>query len=236
MNKIKDGVMSVITPLLQDKVVPHLSKVVAAIQSPMTDAFDESYRLFDQEVVGKYEPKGTVDENKKGFRDLDYFPHSWKFYDVTRKTDVMYEPLWALNLVFDGIYPWSLIWTAHDTLRSKLDNAIYTYEQKLLEAQGGEEKDMKGCSDKLRAVVLEDFKHDGNLARVIYYREIIKEIVMPPFNKVVFPAVEMILEPLNSAIPEPMQQFLDINEMFQQIVVSVIDESIDTVLSDSNSK
>jgi hypothetical protein len=236
MNKIKDGCMSIITPLLKEKVVPHLSKVVACIQSPMTEAFDESYRLFDQEVIGKFEPKGTVDENKKEFHHLDYFPHSWKFYDVTRKADVMYDPLWALNVIFDGIYPWSLIWTAHDTIRGKMDNAIYTYEQKLLEAQGKEEKDMKGCSDKLRALVLEDFKHDGNLARVIYYRDIIKEIVMPPFNKVVFPAVETILEPLNSAIPEPLQQFLDINEMFQRIVEGIIDDSIAVVLSDSNSR
>jgi len=233
MTKIKDGVMSILNPLLKEHVVPHLSKVVACIQSPMVEAFDESYRLFDEEVVGKFAPKDSVDENKKEFRSLDYFPHSWKFYDVTRKTDVMYDPLWALNIIFDGIYPWSLIWNAHDLLREKMDNAIYTYEQKLLEAQGKEEKDMKGCHEKTKAMVLDDFKHDGKIARVIYYRDIIKEIVMPPFNKVVFPAVETVLEPLTSAIPEPLQQFLDINEMFQRIVEGVIDDSISTVLNDT---
>jgi len=233
MTKIKDACMSVINPLLKEHVVPHLSKVVACIQSPMVDAFNESYKLFDEEIIGKFSPKDSVEENKKEFRNLDYFPHSWKFYTVTQKTDVMYDPLWALHIVFDGIYPWSLIWTAHDTLREKLDNAIYTYEQKLLEAQGKEEKDMKACSDKMKALVLDDFKHDGTQARVLYYRDIIKEIVMPPFNKLVFPAVETILEPLNSAIPEPMQQFLDINEMFQRIVEGIIEDSISTVLSDT---
>jgi len=48
-----------------------------------------------------------------------------------------------------------------------------------------------------------------------------------------FPAVETVLEPLTSAIPEPLQQFLDINEMFQRIVEGVIDDSISTVLNDT---
>jgi len=233
MTKIKDGCMSILTPLLKEHIVPHLSKVVAVIQSPMVDAFNESYRLFDEDVIGKFQIKDTADENKKEFRNLDYFPHSWRFYDVTRKTDIMYDPLWALHIVFDGIYPWSLIWESHDTLRSKMDNAIYTYEQRILEAHGKEEKDMKGCHDKVKAQVLDDFKSDGTQARVFYYRDIIKQIVMPPFNKIVFPAVETVLEPLNSAIPEPMQQFLDINEMFQRIVEGIIDDSISTVLSDT---
>jgi len=228
--KIKDACMSIINPLLQEHVVPHLSKVVAVIQSPMTEAFDESFKLWNEEVIGKFTPKDSVEENKKEFRNLDYFPHSWKMYDITRKTDVMYDPLWALNVIFDGISPWSLIWKSHDVLREKMDNAIYTYEQKLLEAQGGEEKDIKGASEKIRASVFEDFKHDAKIARVKWYRHIIKQIVMPPFNKVIFPATEAALDPLNSAIPDPMQQFLDINEMFESIVVGIIDDSIDTVL------
>jgi len=77
---------------------------------------------------------------------------------------------------------------------------------------------------------LDDYKHDAKIARVKWYRHIIKQIVMPPFNKIIFPATEAALDPLNSAIPEPMQQFLDINEMFESIVVGIIDDSIDTVL------
>jgi len=152
-------------------------------------------------------------------------------YDITRKADVMYDPLWALHIIFEDIYPWSLIWTAHDELRSKMDNAIYTFEQKLIEEQGQEQKDMKSCADKVKHMVLADYQHDGNLAKMIYYRDILKEIVMPPFNKLVFPAAEALLEPLNSAIPEPVKEFLDINEMFQRIVESVIEESIQTVLA-----
>jgi hypothetical protein len=223
--------MSIINPILKEHVVPQLSKIMEVIQSPMNDAFVESYKYFDQEVISKWEPKATVDENKKEFHTLDCFPYSWKMYDITRKADVMYDPLWALNIIFPDIYPWSLIWTAHDTLRGKMDNAIYTFEQKLIEEQGTEQKDMKACADKIKHLVLADYQADGTLARILYYKDILKEIVMPPFNKLVFPAVEAILEPLNSAIPEPVKEFLDINEMFQTIVISIIDESLQTVLA-----
>jgi len=234
MDKVKDQVMSIIKPALEEKVVPHLSKIVDVIRSPMTEAFGDSYKLYDNEAIAKYEVKPTADENKKNFRDLDYFPHSWKMYDITRQADAMYDPLWALNIIFTEIYPWSLIWSAHDTLRGTMDNAIYTYQQKLLEAiEKGEEKDMKALSDNIRNMVLADYQHDGKLATTIYFREILKEIVMPPFNAVVIPLSGAILDPMNDQIPDPMKQFLDLNDMFQDILNGVIDDSIDVCLGGS---
>jgi len=233
ITKIKDGAMSLIDPILKDKVAPHLRKVVECIQSPMTDAFDESYRLFDAEFVGKFEPKATAEENKTAFRDLDYYSYSWKMWDVTRKIDVMYDPLWALNVVFSDIYPWSSIWTGHDLVRKTMDNAIYTYEVRLLEAmEKGEEKDTRALSDRLRSEVLSDYRSDATQARVFYYRDIIKKIVMPPFSSLVYPACEAILEPINSLIPEPLADVIDINNMFERVVEGIIDDSIQTVLSD----
>jgi len=228
--KIQDACMSVISPILKENVTPHLSKIVEVIQSPVEDSLQESYKLFDA-WISKFEPKGTADEVKNQFRDLDWKPWSWELWDATRKVDVMYDPLWALHIVFEDIYPWSAIWTAHDLLRKKTDNAIYTYEAKLLEEIANGNTDLKAASDKIKAVVLEDFKHDGQLARVIYFTDIIKKIVMPPFNKLVMPAVSAILDPLQSAIPEPMQQFLDINEEFGTILNNIIDSSIGEVLS-----
>jgi len=230
ITKIKDGAMSIINPILTEKVTPHLSKVVECIQSPMTDAFDESYRLYDAEFVGKYEPKATADENKIGFRDLDYYPYSWKMWDVTRKIDVMYDPLWALNTLFD-IYPWSTIWTGHDLVRKTMDNAIYTYEVRFLEAMSKGETDVKGLSDRLRAEVLSDYKSDATQARIFYYRDIIKKIVMPPFTSLVYPACEAILDPLTSLIPEPIADVIDINNMFERVIEGIIDDSIGTVLA-----
>jgi hypothetical protein len=227
INKIKDSVMSMLTPLLSEHVNPHITKIVECIQSPMTDAFKHSFKYFEEEAIAKFPLKETAEENKKEFHHLDHLPYSWKMYEIVHHADEMYEPLWALNIVFPDIYPWSLIWTAHDSLRSKLDNALYTFEQRLIEAQ---EKGEKVDVERLKESVMADYMHDGNLARMMYYRHIIKQIVMPPLNKLAIPAAETILSPLASAIPEPMQQFLDVNEMFERVVHSVVDESIAVVL------
>jgi len=153
-------------------------------------------------------------------------------YQVTRKVDVMYEPLWALHIIFEDIYPWSSIWTAHDVLRKTMDNAIYTFEKRLIEAQEkGEPSDLSSYSDKLRTQIMDEYKSDANLERVLYYADIIKKIVYPPFQKLVIPAAEKLLSPLEEAIPEPMKQFIDINDMFENLCSNIVDESINTVLS-----
>lgn len=41
----------------------------------------------------------------------------------------MYEPLWALNIIFTDIYPWGLIYQGHQEIRGFIDNAVYTFEQ-----------------------------------------------------------------------------------------------------------
>jgi len=234
MNKIQEAAMSVINPILKEHVVPHLQKIVEVIQSPMTEAFEESFPLFQNDVFAKFEVKGSVDENRKEFRHhLDGFPHSHKMWQVTRKMDVMYEPLWALHTIFEDIYPWSSVWTAQDVLRKTMDNAIYTYEKRLIEAHE-RESDLNSYSSKLRAQIMEDYKSDSNLQRVLYYADIIKKIVYPPFNKLVIPAAEALLSPLNDAIPEPMKQFIDINDMFEQLCSNIVDESIQTVLSSAS--
>jgi len=79
-------------------------------------------------------------------------------------------------------------------------------------------------------MVLADFQHDGKLATVLYFRDILKQVVMPPFNAVVFPLAGVLLDPLNDQIPEPMKQFLDLNDMFQTVVNGVIEDSIQVVL------
>jgi len=235
MNKIQEACMSVITPILKEHVVPHLSKIVEVIQSPMTEAFEECFPLYQNEVFANNEIHSSVDENRKHFKShLDGFPHNYKMYQITRKMDVMYEPLWALHIIFEDIYPWSSIWTAQDVLRKTMDNAIYTYEKRIIEAQENGETDLTSYSNKLRVQLLEDYKTDSNLERVLYYADIIKKIVYPPFQKLVIPAAEKLLSPLENAIPEPLKQFIDINDMFEQLCSNIVDESIQTVLSSAN--
>jgi len=234
MMKIQDACMSVIDPVLKEHVVPHLSKIVEVIQSPVSDAFEESFKLFQSEAFNKFELKGSVEENRKAFRELDSYPYSWEMYKVTRLVDVMYEPLWALNIIFEDIWPWSAIYDAHNLLRKQMDNAIYTYQKKIIEEQEKGNTNLAQFSDTLRAQLLEDYRTDSNQARVLYFAAAIKKIVYPPFTKILIPLAEKILSPFENSIPDPMKQFLDINDMFETICSRLVDQSIQTILASAN--
>jgi len=113
-----------------------------------------------------------------------------------------------------------------------MDNAIFTFEKRLVEKLDGEEKkDPKSLIDELKKGVLADYQEDGKKATIIYYREIIKTIVMPPFQNKVFPLCETLLAPINDSIPETFADILDLNGMFEDILTGIIESSIDTVLA-----
>lgn len=229
VEKIKDAAMSVINPLLEQHVTPHLAKIMAIIQSPMTEGYEESYRLYEEQI-GKYElPKDIKKEELlKSFKNLDYFPRSWDMYAASRKIDVLYDPLWLLREIFSDIYPWSLIWRGHDEIRTTMDNAMYTFESKLLKAAEANETPDK---EQFKAKVLKHYKHDGRIRTIEWYCGVMKTIVMPPFNAVVIPACKTIISPIADAIPEPLKQFIDIEKLFDDIVDSIIDASIETVVT-----
>jgi len=225
--KIKDAVMSVINPILQEHVTPHLGKIMEVIKSPMTESYDVSFGMFETQI-NAYEAKGNKDELPKTFGNLDYFPRSWQMWTAMEKVNVMYDPLWALNIIFKDIYPWGLIWTAHDDLRLRMDNAMYTFEQRLLkEAESSEACD----KEKVKTSVLEDYKTDAKVATLNYYAAILKTIVMPPFNALVIPACESLLSPIESLVPEPVKDFIDVNDMFNMLLNKIIDATIATIVS-----
>jgi len=47
----------------------------------------------------------------------------------------------------------------------------------------------------------------------------------------IIPAAEKLLSPIENAIPDAMKQFIDINDMFENLVSNIVDESIQTVLA-----
>jgi len=233
MNKIKEAVMGVLNPLIDQHINPHMGKIMEIIQSPMTEAYEESYNLFSQQI-DKFEVKAPKEELIKGFRNLDWFKSSWDMYNSTRKIDILYDPLWALNVIFTDIYPWGMIWKGHDQLRRTMDNAMYTFEQKLLKAHEQNESVLnegKSLADKFKAEVLENYRYDGKIKTVEWYCEVLRNIIMPPFEAVAGPATDALLSPINEAVPEPLKQFIDPQQMFTDLLNSIVMECIRTVVS-----
>jgi len=219
IDKMREGVMSVIEPALKEHVTPHLGKIVGIIKSPLREAFDEAQRLFEAKV-DKWEPK---DDIKRSFWELDWLGWSWwELRTALDKVDAMYEPLWALRLVFEDIYPWHHIWKGHHKIYSTTDKAVYTFEKGVTESREKE---------GVKREVLEKFRHDGNIVIMNYYSTIMREIVLPPFEKIIHPLAKPIIEPLADAVPEPFKDFIDIRQMFEDLYHGVIDDSIRIILS-----
>jgi len=124
-----------------------------------------------------------------------------------------------------------LIYNAHDEIRKRMDNAIYTWEERVIKEVEETKCDPASIRDKIKAAVIEDHKWDGQKGTLKYYAAILKLIVMPPFNKLVIPACQAALDPLNSLIPDPVKEFVDLNDMFDELLNKIIDDSCMTVVS-----
>lgn len=235
VEKMKEGAMTIINPILDEHVSPHLQKVLDIIKSPVRESYDICFELF-LDRLNKHEFRGTPDEIKRNFWSLDWYPRSWDTYKACKPLDAMYDPLWALQAIFSDIYPWSLIWYAQDAIRGRMDDAFYTLEEKLMaalkeDATLGNSLDTMGpLIAKLKEEVMEDYKHDAAIHTNEFYCKIIKKIVFPPFSKLVIPACKTIIDPISDLVPGPFKDIIDPSKMFEDLIEGIIDESIKSVV------
>jgi len=230
IDKLKDGCVGIINPLMDEHVIPHLAKVLEIIKSPVVEGYEELGNLLDKKLAefsGKFNP----DTPEEGFRDLDYFSRWswWEARPATEKFDVMYEPLWALNIIFSDIYPWSTIYHGQDRLRKILDSAIWTFQ---LEIKKAIEEKIDNPTEYAKNSVSEKYSEDAKLATTLFYLKIFKDIIMPALNKLVVPACKAVIDPIADIIPEAMKQLIDPKDMFDKLVDGIVDDVIKNILKD----
>jgi len=229
LGKIKDAVLGTINPIMDEKVKPHLSKLVDIITAPVKESFTELSSLLDEQFKDFASNTTDLKAPESGFRKLDYFGRSWwSQRPALKKLDIMYEPLWLLREIFTDIYPWRLIWDLQDRLMKIGDSAVYTFETKLKDFV---EKDAATAMEKAKASVMKKFNKDTAKATINFFVDLIKQIVMPPIVGLIQPAVKPLLDPINSAIPDAMKTFIDLQQMFDKLVDDIFTGIIKNVLS-----
>jgi len=226
IEKIKDACMSIIQPQLEQHVTPHLTKIMAIIKSPVTDGYAEASTLIEKQF-SNFASKFDGNTIEPGFKELDQWSRWswWEARPATQKLDILYDPLWALNIIFPDIYPWSSIYHGQDQLRKILDNAVYTYEQDVKKAVSE-----KTGNPADTASVMAKYQEDAKTATTLFYLKIFKDIIMPFFNKIVLPLVKAILDPLNDLIPDPMKQLIDPYELFDRFLNKLIDATLKVII------
>jgi len=229
IDKMTDSVMGAVNPLLDQHVKPHVNKIVEAMIKPVKDSYEESMEIFNGAIKKFTE---TADLAKPNFRELDWTARSyWTMRPATSKLDAMYDPLFVLREAFPDISPWSLVWAGQDQIRQKMDNAVFTFEDKLTKKLADNPQADKSVIEEVRLSVIEEYQFDAEVHKTMFYTEIIKLIVMPPLTKVLGTVSGPILDPLQDLIPELVQQFVDLGEEFDNFVDSLVDKLIESLLN-----
>jgi len=228
IDKLKDACMDIIKPLLEQHVVPHLTKIMEIIKSPVVAGYEEAGNLLEKQLA-TFAGKFSATEPEANFKELDNWSRWswWEARSALHEYDAMYEPLWALRIIFSDIYPWSTIYHGQDRLRKILDSAVWTYQLEIKQAV--EDKAENPC-ETAGGSVTKKFLEDAKTATTIYYLKIFKDILMPAFNKILHPACKEVIDPMSDAIPDAMKQFIDPKEMFDKLVNGIIDESLKVII------
>eukprot|EP00118_Oscarella_pearsei_P014449 m.123643 g.123643 ORF g.123643 m.123643 type:complete len:556 (+) comp37828_c1_seq2:1166-2833(+) len=238
--KIKNAVLSKVNPVLSEKVAPRLAGIVQILTSPMTEAFQETRNIFDErlaDLAKKVKDNGFGDQMDSFYHALNCAP---RMGAANKKVDIMYLPLEGLRQFFDDIAPWSLIGQAQDTLKTVLDNAMYTFEKEMSDEASQTNVKTDGAAAeaailKVKQSVQEKFAADTASATTDYYKDIMLAIVMPFLLKLVNPLTKPVLEPINDAIPGPFKEIVDVEEMFESLLESIVGEAIAKVIEPGTS-
>jgi len=228
IDKLKEGCMDIIKPLLEEHVKPHLAKILEIIKSPVVQGYEEAGNLL-QKKFAEFAGKFSAEKLEEHFKELDNWSRWswWEARSATHHFDILHDPLWVLREIFHDISPWGSIYHGQDKLRKIIDNAVWTYQIDLKKAI--EEKAENPCENALGSVT-KKYEEDAKTATVLFYFKIFQDIIKPFFNKLVFPACKAIIDPLSDVIPDTMKQFIDPNEMFDKLINGIVDESIKTIL------
>jgi len=235
--KMKEGTMSLIEPILVENVKPHLQKIVEIIKSPVVESFEIAIKIFEEQC-DQTEIKGSnKDEIKRSCYYFDWLSWSYRLWPAFKPLDSMYDPLWALHVIFSDIYPWGLIYDCQHQIRQRVDSAVFTFQLRLMREIDENStiltnpELLKATHQKIKAQIVEDLKHDAKVCTDMFYVKLIKKVVMPPFQKLVTPVVRVILDPIASLVPGPLKEIVDPNQTFQEFLVSIIEESIRVVIA-----
>eukprot|EP01029_Cantina_marsupialis_P027229 TRINITY_DN755174_c0_g1_i1.p1 TRINITY_DN755174_c0_g1~~TRINITY_DN755174_c0_g1_i1.p1 ORF type:complete len:549 (+),score=161.02 TRINITY_DN755174_c0_g1_i1:49-1695(+) len=234
MNKVKDGIVGVLAPILSEIAKPVLSPVLEKLLSPMVDAFAACLKCWhkraNQCISNNWEEKKV----KSFKKDLNYYYSSplYEAYSLFRdftRSDVMT----VLGDLLYELRPWRIEDIVEGRMKGLVQNAIYTFQTEV----DGDEEAGKAPRDDFDAILKEvtmKLTHDMTIAGALEVSYIFECIIMPPFQQKLFPAIKEIIAPISKAIPDLIKNFIDPDEMVDQIMNGALKETIEAIIGASS--
>lgn len=212
--KILEMVESSSKDTINEKVTPHLSPLLDIVFSPITDSFKMIIKAFDKSLEEGKEKYTSHEKRRHMVRNHGVWCEMW---DAERLLGDLYDPLYALRMIFDDIYPWGIVRKACRTLRKILYNALYTFEN-LLEDGKEAGKTWEEAASEARELLMQDCR--AGVLKVLGV--ILYGVVENFWEKMVIRPAKELVKPLCDTIPDAVKDFVDPNDMLEDLLVAII--------------
>lgn len=211
--KITDAVNDAAKGVMSEKVEPKLGQAMENLFAPVNEAFQIIVNVYD-DIIGQ--AKANYKPDEKRYNLVRQYSWTSKRWDAEYKLRDMYDLLWALGLIFDEIWPWSIINRGSRRLGKNLRNALYTFETKLEEAGGVDHWDTVAAEVRVLLVA------DCQRSVATFGARILIMAIEPMWEKLVIKPCRTLVEPLIKLIPEPVKLFIDVNDLLVDVLYSML--------------
>lgn len=219
-DKIKGLAGDKLGVLIGKSVTPFLKPIIDAFEQPLKKGFEDGKRVFDETINLQDLPE---DPNKMETMLDTVAREEDNVRGMLSAAAEVVEPIGALRSLggdlFDNLNPKSYQTQAESLLLEALDAAAYTVKVRL---ESGIAKD-----EQLKLQILKDYDHDAALMRCEFVKSVARAILIPPFKKLTASVTEPVVSSVNSAIPEEMQEFLNIESLIDKFVDSFVGTTVD---------
>jgi hypothetical protein len=226
--KIQDEICKMVEAsskdFLKEKVFPHLTPLLDIVFSPVMDAFRIVLKAYDVAIE-----KGKVkyEKDKDRLYMVWHYNYNSEYWDAERKLWDLYDPLWGMRLVFEDVSPWGITGRACRRVRKTLDNALYTFEN--LHEDG---KSWDEAAAEARELMVQDCR--AAVMRVL--GQILFGVVENFFEKLVIRPARKLVGKLAEAIPEAIRDFVDPEDLLEELLYNILRSSCTTVFEPYSSR
>jgi hypothetical protein len=225
-NKLKDVVGNKLNSTLSQYVTPFIKPIIDVFESPLKRGFESGGEIISTKIN-----VDTLSQEKEARNAyLDQLASTPAFIAGTRAAaDELVEPLKKLTHlssdVFGDLKPEDLRESAKEIMLQTLDAAAYTVELRLDDGQTNDEALLKQ--------LIADYKHDAVVKRCEFIKEVANRLLVEPFKKLTSPVTKPVIETINDAIPEQMQEFLNVENILDKLIETLVGIPIDQVVTSS---
>ncbi|EGC30802.1 hypothetical protein DICPUDRAFT_40919 [Dictyostelium purpureum] len=218
VNKMKEQIMSAAQQSIEQHLAPHLAKIVRTTKEPIQSGFVESFKIWNDKTNG-YSGNGS----KESFSEYRRYPNNcWTMHPARIQIHDLEDPLRDLSKIFSDIWPSSIIYSIKEDITAMAYDGTYTFEKTVTEDQ----QDIESSKNSTR----EKYEHDVYTGTDEQIKFVIRSCACPVLFKVLKPITKPILSSLSSLVPSGLNDFLDVDEMYTQLINDIVDENTQIAL------